>query len=75
MLDLPWRERAICKDSDPDAWYPTESSGYPDAERLCDPCPVKAECLQYALENDEQEGVWGGLRPRRRNKLRRASAA
>lgn len=41
------------------------------AKRICRGCPVMAECLQWALEHDEQEGVWGGLDPNERAALRR----
>lgn len=45
------------------------------AKNLCEECPVKFECLQYALESNEQEGIWGGLTPAERRRLRRRSVA
>lgn len=39
-----------------------------EAKRLCALCPVKAECLEYANDNDEREGIWGGLTPQERGK-------
>ncbi len=33
------------------------------AKELCGLCPVKTECFQYALENDERHGIWGGTSP------------
>lgn len=42
-----------------------------DAKRICVACPVRAECLEYALENNERQGVWGGKTYRERMVLRR----
>lgn len=39
-----------------------------EAKALCLRCPVRAECLQYADDNDEREGIWGGLTPQERGK-------
>ena len=41
------------------------------AKKLCEECPVKAECLTYALEANEPYGIWGGLTPSERGRLRR----
>lgn len=40
-------------------------------KQLCADCPVKDQCLAYALDNDEQYGIWGGLTPSQRNMVRR----
>lgn len=40
------------------------------AKNLCAGCPVRDECLSYALENDEQYGIWGGLTPSQRDRIR-----
>ena len=42
-----------------------------DAKRICQGCEVRAECLEYALANDERFGLWGGLSERERRKLKR----
>ena len=44
-------------------------------DRICTSCEVKAECLDYALDNDERFGIWGGLSERERRRLRRARSA
>ena len=39
------------------------------AKKLCAGCPVKAECLAEALENQIEWGVWGGMTERERRAL------
>lgn len=54
-----------------DTWYPRERH-YDRATVLCAGCPVINQCLTYALDNREEDGVWGGTTPKqRRNLLRR----
>lgn len=43
-----------------------------NAVKLCQSCPVIGECLSYALDNNEREGVWGGMSPTMRVKTKRA---
>jgi WhiB family transcriptional regulator, redox-sensing transcriptional regulator len=61
--------KAECAYVDPDLWYPHEK-GDPgiQAKRICRRCPVKIECLAYALDNDERHGIWGGLSAQERAK-------
>lgn len=47
------------------------NKGRHPGKRVCDGCPVRVECLDYALTANEREGVWGGLTPRERAKVRR----
>ena len=54
-----------------DTFYPSEKF-YDQAKKLCNGCPVTAQCLQYALDHREEHGVWGGTHPKdRRTILRR----
>lgn len=65
-------ERGSCSRTDPEAFYPEgKGASTADAKRVCNRCPVIAECLQWALDTDEVHGVWGGLSQRQRTKLRR----
>ncbi len=69
-----WRGKAACKGVDPDLFYPIKDSDAEDAKAVCQQCPVRVPCLEYALANNEKEGVWGGLTEReRRTILRRRS--
>ncbi len=67
-----WQERALCAQTDPEAFFPEKGGSTREAKRVCSRCDVKSECLEDALARDEQFGVWGGLseRERRRLKLR-----
>lgn len=71
MADLTWQERALCKETDPDAFHPEKGGSTREAKRICGRCEVRDECLEYALAHDERHGIWGGKSERERKKLRR----
>lgn len=56
-----WHDRALCAQTDPEAFFPEKGGCIRAAKRVCQACEVRAECLESALENDEQHGIWGGL--------------
>lgn len=71
-----WRDEAACRDIDPDVFHPdaTGAEGrrqVADARAICDACPVRLDCLAYALAAREELGVWGGTTDRQRRVLRR----
>ncbi len=66
-----WQERALCAQTDPEAFFPEKGGSTREAKRICSGCDVKAECLDYALAHDERFGIWGGLSERERRRLRR----
>ena len=66
-----WQERALCAETDPEAFFPEKGGSTREAKKICTGCEVKAECLEYALSNDERFGIWGGLSARERRRLRR----
>ncbi|PJI94239.1 transcription factor WhiB [Luteimicrobium subarcticum] len=68
---LGWQERALCAQTDPEAFFPEKGGSTREAKRVCSGCEVRQECLEYALENDERFGIWGGLSERERRKLKR----
>ena len=68
---LAWQADALCAQTDPEAFFPEKGGSTRDAKRICTSCEVKAQCLEYALENDERFGIWGGLSERERRKLRK----
>lgn len=68
---LAWQADALCAQTDPEAFFPEKGGSTREAKRICENCDVRAECLEYALENDERFGIWGGLSERERRKLRR----
>lgn len=68
-----WQAEALCAQTDPEAFFPEKGGSTRDAKRICTGCQVRAECLEYALQNDERFGIWGGLSERERRKLRRTA--
>lgn len=66
-----WQPKAVCSQTDPEAFFPEKGGSTRDAKRICGLCPVRQECLDYALDNDERFGVWGGLSERERRRLSR----
>lgn len=68
---LAWQAEALCAQTDPEAFFPEKGGSTRDAKRICASCDVRSECLEYALNNDERFGIWGGLSERERRKLKR----
>jgi WhiB family redox-sensing transcriptional regulator len=68
---MEWQERALCAQTDPEAFFPEKGGSTREAKRICSGCEVRAECLEYALANDERFGIWGGMSERERRKQRR----
>ena len=66
----PWRLDALCAETDPEAFFPEKGGSTREAKRVCSGCSVRAECLEFALANDERFGIWGGLSERERRRLR-----
>lgn len=66
-----WMAHAACQDKPTSFWFPVDGAGTQRAKWACEPCPVQAECLDYALENRIDHGVWGGESERSRRRLLR----
>lgn len=64
-----WAAQAACLGADPDTHFPEKGGSTLQAKAICAGCPVTVECLDYALDNDERFGVWGGLSERERRRL------
>ncbi|MFE5842009.1 WhiB family transcriptional regulator [Streptomyces niveus] len=74
-----WRLAAVCCDEDPELFYPIGNTGpalvqIEEAKAVCRRCPVREQCLQWALENGQDHGVWGGLSVDERRARRRRAA-
>jgi WhiB family redox-sensing transcriptional regulator len=74
-----WRAAGACVSADPDLFFPVSTSGRAVAQvdkalRICASCPVKRQCLDFALESVEAEGIWGGTTPDERIRARRQEA-
>ncbi len=68
-----WQERALCAQTDPEAFFPEKGGSTREAKLICAGCEVRAECLEYALAFDERFGIWGGLSERERRRLKRGA--
>ncbi len=74
---VSWRDQAACRGLDPDVFYPVSDEDADVAKAICNECPVREACLEYALANRERDGVWGGATERERRRMvrqRRKSA-
>jgi WhiB family transcriptional regulator, redox-sensing transcriptional regulator len=81
-----WRSSAACLSADPDLFFPISSTGPAErqiarAKVICAGCPVRIQCLEFAMTHDQTHGIWGGTtaedrqRDRRRRRRRAAAAA
>ena len=69
--ELGWQERALCAQTDPEAFFPEKGGSTREAKKVCVGCEVRSECLEYALANDERFGIWGGLSERERRRVKK----
>lgn len=68
-----WREQAACSSDDPDLWHPEGDEVRRKGRRakaVCGSCPVQTECLEHALTQGENLGIWGGLTALERRRLK-----
>lgn len=68
---LAWQADSLCAQTDPEAFFPEKGGSTREAKKICTSCEVRSQCLEYALQNDERFGIWGGLSERERRKLRK----
>jgi len=69
-----WQDYANCLGVDPDLFFPERGASTREAKEVCRGCVVRADCLEYALDNGEKFGIWGGMSERERRRLRRQRA-
>ena len=77
-MDTNWMARGNCRDELPSRFFPSDGVGVDHARRICATCPVREPCLEYALEQRIDHGVWGGASERERRRIlkrRRMEAA
>ena len=78
--DYTWRNEALCRDTDPELFFPIGTTGQAllqisEAKNVCCECTVKRECLEFAIETNQDCGIWGGLSEDERRDVRRKIAA
>jgi WhiB family redox-sensing transcriptional regulator len=71
-----WLGNAACRDADPELFFPISDVGAARAQvaaakTVCRSCPVSGTCLSWALDNEQEAGIWGGLTESERRRLRR----
>ncbi|MEU8334848.1 WhiB family transcriptional regulator [Micromonospora tulbaghiae] len=71
-----WRHDAVCRDHDPETWFPVGTSGpamvqTDEAKAICRTCPVIDDCLAWALDSGQDAGVWGGMSEAERRAVKR----
>lgn len=70
IADTGWKQLAACKDAGPDELF-VDGAAQNRAKAVCTGCPVRTECLAYALDHRIDHGVWGGTTERERRALLR----
>ncbi len=78
LTDAWWGE-AACRESEPELFFPISATAASDtdiarAKGICASCPVRPQCLNYALHHCQEQGIWGGLTEDERRLLRRRTA-
>jgi WhiB family redox-sensing transcriptional regulator len=78
--DYTWRHNALCRDTDPELFFPVGTTGQAllqisRAKEVCCECPVKIDCLDFAMETNQDTGIWGGTSEEERRQIRREAAA
>ena len=76
---MEWVHRALCKDEDPELFFPVGNSGpallqIAAAKAVCHRCTVASDCLAWALASGQDAGVWGGMSEDERRALKRRNA-
>jgi WhiB family transcriptional regulator, redox-sensing transcriptional regulator len=71
-----WRHRSVCRNQDPELFFPIGSTGpallqIEQAKNVCRRCPVATDCLQWALDTNQEAGVWGGYSEKERRAIKR----
>ena len=75
---MDWRHHALCRDEDPELFFPIGTSGpaalqVEEAKVVCQRCDVRPDCLTWALDTGQDAGVWGGASEDERRALKRRS--
>lgn len=70
-INSTWKSRRQCRGMEPNFFFPHDSKDVEIAKEYCQGCPVINECLEYALENNIKDGVWGGMSESDRRRLKR----
>ncbi len=75
VSETQWMAEGNCAEKPPSLFFPSDGVGVEVAKRVCGDCPVREQCLEYALENRIDHGVWGGTSERERRRILKARGA
>lgn len=70
-MNTDWMAQGKCRELPPAVFFPSDGLGVQAAQRICADCPVSDACLEYALANRIDHGVWGGRSERERRRILR----
>lgn len=70
-MNTDWMARGKCREIPPSIFFPSDGLGVQAAQKICEGCPVVESCLEYALANRIDHGVWGGCSERERRRILR----
>ena len=70
MSDLDWQLDGLCTQTDPDLFFPVNAAQQKAATKICAECPVRILCANFAIQTNQEFGVWGGLTEEDRKQLR-----
>jgi WhiB family redox-sensing transcriptional regulator len=78
--DYEWRDHALCRDTDPELFFPVGTTGHAleqidRAKDVCGECQAARDCLDFALDTNQDSGIWGGLTEEERRVIRRRRVA
>jgi WhiB family transcriptional regulator, redox-sensing transcriptional regulator len=78
IADGMWWQLAACRSADPDLFFPISSTGRSleetaEARAICARCPVRPQCLAFALRTRQVHGIWGGLTEQERHQAAKTS--
>ncbi|MDH3753833.1 MAG: WhiB family transcriptional regulator [Acidimicrobiia bacterium] len=74
-MNTKWMARGNCSVQPPETFFPSDGVGVLKAQHICSSCPVQERCLEYALRNRIEHGVWGGHSERSRRRILRERTA
>ena len=58
-----WVYLAACSGHDPALWFPEGGASTDEAIAICERCPVRVRCAEWAIAERFDVGIWGGLTP------------
>ncbi len=78
-MDMQWLNQSRCLNEDPELFFPVGNTGpavdqIEQAKAVCRQCTVTTECAEYAIIENQDTGVWGGLSEDERKSLKRKYA-